>query len=239
MNDNQFYQEPNGMSTQEKDSSGVMTGVFLWMFIGLLVSAGAAFFGYEVLLPNMVQNESMIMPVFYGLMIGELVLVMALSAMLHKMKPVVASGMFTVYALMNGLTLSVILLAYTAANILVAFLCTAGMFGVMAGYGLLTKKDLSGYRSFFMMGLAGLIIASLVNFFMQSDTLDWILCYVGIFIFVGLTAYDTQKIKRMLNESTDEEFTKKIKIHGALMLYLDFINIFLRLLRLLGRRNSR
>jgi len=235
MNDNQFYQEPSSVQPFEKDLPGVMRGVFLWMFIGLLVSAGAAFVGQQLIFSGTIPSQAM-QTFFYGMLIAEVVVVIALSAMLHKLAPGVAAGLFVLYAVVNGLTLSVVLLLFSASTILTAFLCTAGMFGVMAGYGLLTKADLSGYRGFLMTGLVGIIIASVVNMFMASDMLDWIICYVAIFIFVGLTAYDTQKIKRMLNECEDETLAKRITIHGALMLYLDFINIFLRLLRLLSRK---
>jgi len=216
---------------------GVMTGVFIWMFLGLAISAGAALLTLAwPPLTALVLGSGV---GFYALLVIELVLVIVLSAALHKLAPGVAAALFFLYAMLNGITLSILLLIYGAGNVMLAFICTAGMFGFMAGYGTLTKSDLSGYRNFLMMGLVGLLLVTVVNLLLGSDTLDMLLCYAGIFIFVGLTAYDTQKIKRMLAGCTDVETAKKIRIHGALMLYLDFINIFLRLLRLLGRRGNR
>ena len=239
MNDNQFLQNQEGMDTKAAYMPGVMTGVFLWMLIGLGVSAVAAWFVVDqpVMMISLLNSVPGGFEVgFYGLIILELALVFVLSAALRKLPSVVATVMFLVYALVNGLTLSFVLLAYDLGSVMIALACTAGMFGFMAGYGLLTKADLSGYRSFLMMGLFGIIIVSIVNIFLKSSGLEWIVCLASIFIFVGLTAYDTQKIKRLLGENPDGETAKKIKVYGALMLYLDFINIFLNLLRLLGRK---
>ncbi len=175
--------------------------------------------------------------VFYALLIAELVMVFSFAALARRMSAVGAAALFYLYAIMNGLTLSVVFLVYTQGSIASTFFVTAGTFGAMSAYGYLTKRDLSGLGSFMMMGLFGLIIASIVNLFLHSPMLYWAVTYFGILIFVGLTAYDTQKIKELNvigNAGTDEDH--KEAIHGALILYLDFINLFLYLLRLLGRR---
>jgi FtsH-binding integral membrane protein len=175
--------------------------------------------------------------VFYGLLIAELVMVWSFSSLAQRMSAVGAGALFLVYAVMNGLTLSVIFLVYTASSISTCFFVTAGTFGAMSIYGLLTKRDLTSVGNFMMMGLFGLILASVVNLFLQSPAIYWATTFFGVLIFVGLTAYDTQKIKQLNvagNAGTDEEH--KGAIHGALILYLDFVNLFLFLLRLLGRR---
>jgi len=175
--------------------------------------------------------------VFYGLLIAELVMVWTFASLARRLSAVGAAALFYVYAIMNGLTLSVIFLRYTQGSIASTFFVTAGTFGAMSAYGYITKRDLTGVGSFMMMGLFGLIIASIVNLFMGSEMLYWAITYFGILVFVGLTAYDTQKIKELNvigNAGTDEDH--KEAIHGALILYLDFINLFLYLLRLLGRR---
>jgi FtsH-binding integral membrane protein len=169
--------------------------------------------------------------VFYGLLIGELLLVMVLAAAVHKMSAAVATAAFVAYAAINGLTLSAIFIIYTKGSIATTFFVTGGTFGAMAIWGATTKRQLDGLGHFCWMGLIGLIIASIVNIFMHSETLYWLVTYAGVLVFVGLTAYDTQKIRQArLGASTQGA------ISGALMLYLDFINLFLYLLRLLGDR---
>lgn len=175
--------------------------------------------------------------IFYGLIIGELILVMVLSAGIQKMSPAVAMSMFFVYAAVNGLTLSVIFLAYTKGSIASTFFVTGGTFAAMSLYGYTTKKDLSGWGSFLFMALIGMIIASVVNIFLHSPILYWITTYAGVLIFTGLTAYDTNRLKQICGslEAGSEAYVK-VAIIGALQLYLDFINLFLLLLRLMGRR---
>jgi len=175
--------------------------------------------------------------VFFGLIIAELVLVMVLSAAIKRLSATVATVLFFVYSAFNGLTLSVIFLAYTKESIATTFFVTAGTFAAMSAYGYFTKRDLSHWGSLLFMGLIGIIIASVVNFFLRSSALYWIITYAGILIFVGLTAYDTNRIKQMSShfEEGSEDYIK-FAVMGALMLYLDFINLFLLLLRLLGRR---
>lgn len=175
--------------------------------------------------------------VFYGLLLAELVMVWSFARLANKMSAIGAAALFYLYAIVNGLTLSVVFLVYTEGSIASTFFVTGGTFAAMSAYGYFTKRDLTSVGSFMFMGLIGLIIASIVNLFLHSPMLYWGITYFGILIFVGLTAYDTQKIKELNvigNAGTDEDH--KEAIHGALILYLDFINLFLYLLRLLGRR---
>jgi Integral membrane protein, interacts with FtsH len=174
---------------------------------------------------------------FIGLIVLEFVLVAYLVGWIMKMSSQTATLIFILYSILNGLTLSVIFLLYTADSIASTFFITAGTFAIMSIYGYFTKSDLTKWGNLLLMGLVGLIIASVVNIFYQNEALYWITTYAGILIFTGLIAYDTQKIKKLNiigNEGTDED--KKEAIIGALTLYLDFINLFLKLLRLFGRR---
>ena len=217
--------------------SSCLSRVFLRMFAALLVTAAVAY--------AVATSYSMQMfifgniAVFYALIIAELVLVILISFRINKLSPTVANAMFFVYAIINGMTLSVIFLVYDIGIIYHAFAVSALMFAAMALFGAATKKDLSSVGSICIMGLFGIIIASLVNLFLRSEMLDTIVCYIGVLIFVGLTAYDTQRIKRMLGEAnamSHEVAIKRISVIGALTLYLDFINLFLKILRLMGRR---
>lgn len=176
---------------------------------------------------------------FYGAMIGELVLVMFLSARIGAMSAAAATVAFAVYAALNGVTMSVIFLAYTGTTIALAFFTTAATFGAMSIYALTTKRDLSGIGHYLLMGLIGLIIASVVNMFLRSTPMYYLISYAGVALFMGLTAWDTQRItamSRQFSGTVDEENYIKLSIMGALKLYLDFINIFLFLLRIFGRR---
>jgi FtsH-binding integral membrane protein len=174
---------------------------------------------------------------FCGLVIAEFGIVFGISGMLHKLSLTTATLMFIVYSVINGALLSVIFLVYTMSSIGMVFFITAATFGVMALIGYTTKTDLSKLGSILFMALIGLIIATVVNMFVHSSGLMMIISYVGVLIFVGLTAYDTQKIKLMLNEqSSADESAQKLALLGALSLYLDFVNIFIYLLRILGDR---
>ena len=212
-----------------------MSKVYTWMSGGLAITGLIAMWvaSNENLVYNIVSNQLL----FFGLIIGEIFLVGYLMARINKMSAQTAGIIFTGYAALNGLTLSVVFLAYTSASIATTFFVTAGTFAIMSIYGYYTKKDLTSWGNLLFMALIGIIIASVVNFFMQSEMLYWLVTYAGVFIFVGLTAYDTQKIKRMstATEIGSEEESKGA-IVGALMLYLDFINLFLLLLRILGDR---
>jgi uncharacterized protein len=175
--------------------------------------------------------------VFYGLLVAELVMVFSFSRIARRVSATFAGLLFLLYAVTNGVTISCVFLIYTQSSIASTFFITAGTFGALSAYGYATKRDLTGLGHFAMMGLFGLIIASVVNLFLGSPMIYWMTTVFGLLIFVGLTAYDTQKIKSLNvigNAGTDEDH--KEAIHGALVLYLDFINLFLLLLRVLGRR---
>ena len=172
------------------------------------------------------------------MIIAEFALVIGVSAAINRLSLTTATLMFILYSVINGALLSYIFLAYTASSIATVFFITAGTFGVMAFIGYTTKTDLSSMGKIVMMALIGLIIATVVNLFIKSSGLTMILSYVGVLVFVGLTAYDTQKIKHMLLQAPDAgEGAQKLALLGALSLYLDFINLFIYLLRIFGRRN--
>jgi FtsH-binding integral membrane protein len=212
-----------------------MSKVYTWMSGGLAITGLIAMWVASIEGIGLMIQENMML--FYGLFIGEILLVGYLIARINKMSAQTAALIFTGYAALNGLTLSVVFLVYELGSIGSTFFVTAGTFGVMSAYGYYTKKDLTSWGNLLFMALIGFIIASVVNFFMQSEMLYWLITYAGVLIFVGLTAYDTQKIKRMstANELGSEGETKTA-IVGALMLYLDFINLFLLLLRVMGDR---
>lgn len=211
--------------------------VYLWMALALLTTAAVAF-SISVspsLMEALFRNRSS----FFVLAIAEVLIVGYLSGRIHKMSSQTALLVFAVYSILNGITFSWIFLAYDLGSIASVFATTAGTFGVMCVYGYATKKDLSSIGNLCFMALIGLIIASIVNIFIVNDAFSMIISVVGVIIFVALTAYDMQKIKRMavsLNHSIDEDFTTKVSILGALTLYLDFINLFLYLLRLFGKK---
>ncbi len=210
--------------------------VYNWMTMGLALTALVAL-GIEVALPGirwvMIENPFL----FYGLLILELAIVWGLSAAISKIPAIVATLVFLAYAALNGVTFSIIFLVYTTGSIAYTFFITAAMFGATSIFGYITKMDLSRFGGILTMALIGLIIAMVVNIFVASSMLDWIVSFAGVVIFVGLTAYDTQKIKNMsVGIDSSSEEGGKASIMGALALYLDFINLFLFLLRILGRR---
>ncbi|MFV9505950.1 MAG: Bax inhibitor-1 family protein [Oscillochloridaceae bacterium umkhey_bin13] len=223
-----------GSPTDALRQQGVMTQVYAWMTAGLLVTGAIAMFVASS--PALIAAIFGNMFVFFGLIIGQLAMVWFLSARVMSLSPGVATAIFLAYAALNGLTLAIIFLAYTATSIASTFFVTAGTFGAMSAIGYFTKRDLSGMGGFLLMALIGLIIASIVNIFWANSTLYWIITYAGVLIFVALTAYDTQRIKRMVAEVRDEQSERRVAIYGALTLYLDFINLFLYLLRILGDR---
>jgi FtsH-binding integral membrane protein len=202
--------------------------VYAWMFGGLMLTAAAALW---VAVSPAMQDLVMRSSLRWVLLIAELGMVFYLSFRIQKISAGTAASLFLVYSLLNGLTLSVILFAYTQATIFQAFITAAGMFGAMSIYGMVTKRSLASWGSFLMMGVIGLIIASVVNIFLQSSAMSWIVSVIGVFIFLGLTAYDTQKLKSFAQAG---ELRENLAIIGALALYLDFINLFLFLLRLFG-----
>jgi FtsH-binding integral membrane protein len=174
---------------------------------------------------------------FYALVFGELGLVIWLSAAINRLSPAAATGLFLLYAGLNGVTLSAIILVYTGSSLAATFFVTAGMFGSMSLYGAVTKKDLASWGSFLFMGLIGVVIASVVNIFMKSDMVSWVMAMCGVVVFTGLAAYDTNKLRALARQGfADAGAERKGAIIGALALYLDFINLFLMLLRLFGRK---
>ena len=207
---------------------------FLWMTLGLAITGLASVYTVDSgLVFRMIGSNS-----FYFLLIAEIALVWILSARVMKLSLPVATGAFALYSVLNGVTLSPIFLVYTSESIATTFFVTSGTFGAMALYGYFTKRDLTKWGSLLFMVLIGVVIATLVNLFLKSETLMWIITYVGVVLFVALTAYDTQKVKLLANETKhDVELSKKASLLGALTLYLDFINLFLYLLRFFGRRN--
>jgi len=223
-------------STEALNLQAVMSRVYAWMTAGLLTTGAVAFFVANTGLAAVLAGSPII---YFGLFIVELIIVFVLSARIGKMSAGMATGMFMGYSLLNGLTLSIIFLIYTSVSIASTFMITGVTFGVMSLYGYTTKQDLSKIGNILFMALIGFLIASVVNIFLRSEALYWIVTYAGILIFVGLTAWDTQRIKRMSMNiaGNDEVNIQRLAILGALMLYLDFINLFLLLLRVLGNRD--
>lgn len=214
----------------------LMKNVYLWMTLALAVTGLTA--AYVAMNPGWVYAIATNSVLFFGLIIAELAVVMILSARIARLSFATAGLMFAAYSVLNGVTLSVIFLAYTMSSIATTFFVTAGTFGAMTLVGYTVKKDLSAMGRVLIMALIGLIIASIVNMFVASSALDWAITYIGVLVFVGLTAYDTQKIKQMMLMHGDEvnDGTMKLALMASLTLYLDFINLFLYLLRISGRR---
>ena len=217
--------------------NSILRNVYTWMALGLAITGVVAMYvsGNTQLIRSIVMNRGL----FMMLVIGELALVWILSANISRMSPTTATLSFAGYAVLNGVTLSVIFIAYTGVSIAATFFVTAGTFGALSVYAITTKRDLGGMGQYLFAGLIGVIIASVVNMFLGSSTLDYIISFVGVFLFMGLTAYDTQLIKQwsdQMNDSTGEADFIRVSIMGALKLYLDFINLFLFLLRFLGNR---
>ena len=216
--------------------TGFIGRVYMWMSVGLLTTSLVALVvvGVPSFILTLVNNPFL----FWGLLVGEVLLVIYLSARINKMSSLQAQVVYFLYSALNGVTLSLVLLVYTASSIASVFLVTAGMFAVVSVYGFMTKKDLSGIGHFAFMALVGVILASVVNMFMKNSGFDLFLSYIAVIIFVGLTAYDTQKIKNLNSQVVlGSDMEKKVAIIGALTLYLDFINLFLNLLRIMGKRD--
>lgn len=210
----------------------IMRRVFGKMTLGILLTA--------IISMLVASNTSMMLTIFqhswmmWGLIIAQLAVVLILSARINKMSASTASVMFYLYALLTGVTLTPIFVVYSGDAIVRTFFITAATFGIMAAFGYVTKKDLSRFGSILFMVLIGLIVVTLVNLFLKSTMLDWVISLVGVAVFIGLTAWDTQKIKQMAAETVGEENVSKVATIGALELYLDFINLFLYLLRIFG-----
>jgi hypothetical protein len=214
----------------------LMRKVYVWMTLALVITG---FTSYGVATsPAILQAIYGNQLLFWGMIIAEFALVIGVSAAIHRLSLTTATLMFILYSVINGALLSYIFLVYTASSVATVFFITAGTFGAMALLGYTTKTDLSSMGKYLIMALIGLIIATVVNLFIQSTGFMLILSYVGVLIFVGLTAYDSQKIKQMLLQAPDAgEGAQKLALLGALTLYLDFINLFIYLLRIFGRRN--
>lgn len=214
----------------------LMRSVYIWMTLGLTMTALTA--AYVAGNLNLVEAIFSSQAGLFGLIIAELALVVILSTCIHRLSFPVAGILFAAYAILNGVTLSSILLIYTAESVASTFFVTAGTFGAMSLVGFTTKRDLGFMGRLLLMSLFGLIIATVVNMFVASTTLAWALNYIGVAVFVGLTAYDTQKIKLLMMEHGSEvnDTTMKIALLGSLTLYLDFVNMFLYLLRIFGNR---
>ena len=211
----------------------LMRKVYTWMALALVITGVTAYgVAHSPAMMQLIYGNSFVM---WGLIIVELALVFIVSGMINRLSLTTATLLFILYSVVNGATLSVIFLGYSQSVIAKTFFITAGMFGVMSFYGYVTKQDLSSIGKILFMALIGLIIATIVNLFVRSSMFDMILSYVGVVIFVGLTAWETQKIKQMLLMADGmDESVQKIALMGALSLYLDFINLFLYLLRIFG-----
>jgi FtsH-binding integral membrane protein len=223
------WSTPAAYESTAATEAAFVAKVYRWMAAGLALTGLCAYavVSSPGLLHVIVGNPI----VFFGLLIGELVMVVAFTRIVRSATFGTAAAMFLAYCAISGLTFSVIFLAYTRESIAATFFITGGTFAAMAAYGTLTKKDLSSWGQFLTMGLIGVIIAMVVNFFLHSDAMSFVISCAGVVVFTGLTAYDAQKI-RAFAHAGDE----RLALHGALALYLDFVNLFLMLLRLFGRR---
>ena len=214
----------------------LMRKVYVWMTFALVITGVTAY--AVATTPSLLLAIATNTLLFWGLVIAEFALVIAISAAINKLSITTATLLFVLYSVVNGATLSLIFVLYTATSIASVFFITAGTFAVMAFIGYTTKTDLTSLGKILLMALIGIIIATVVNLFVRSTGLQLIVSYIGVLVFVGLTAYDSQKIKRMLMQvDTMSEVAQKIALLGALTLYLDFINLFLYLLRIFGRRD--
>jgi uncharacterized protein len=217
------------------DLQGFLTRVFAWMFAGLAVTAASALVigANQSLLRTVTSNGALLI----GIFVVQLALVVTLSALINRLSVPVAVLLFLLYAALNGVIFAFVFELYTRESIFTAFLITAGMFGAVAVWGYTTKRDLSRLGTVLFMALIGLILATIVNVFVGGSTLYWITTYAGVVIFAGLTAYDMQKLKAYAGAGEGgEDQEQRRAIQGALALYLDFINLFLYLLRIFGRR---
>ena len=214
----------------------LMRKVYTWMTLALVITGVTAWgVAHSPAILQMIMTNKIL---FFGILIGELALVWGVSAAINRLSLTTATLLFVLYSVLNGVTMSFIFLAYTYESVASVFLITAGTFAAMAFFGYFTKTDLSSIGRILFMALIGLIIATIVNIFLKSSGFGMILNYLGVLIFVGLTAWDTQKIKNMLSMAEDTgETAQKVALMGALSLYLDFINLFIHLLRIMG--NSR
>jgi FtsH-binding integral membrane protein len=236
MNQNQFpgqYVSPStlGVKPDARLQTAFLTQAFVWMFAGLLVTAGVA-----AVVQSNTQLINLAADNFFILIIAQLGLVLGISALINRISATLALGLFFVYAASLGLTIGLIVTAYTGASVATAFLSASAMFGAAALYGATTKRSLAGLGGILFMGVIGILVASVLNIFLNSGPLGWIISVVGVVIFTALTAYDVQRIQAG-DLAARTGSMEKAAVIGALHLYLDFINLFLFMLRLLGNRN--
>ena len=235
-NNSGAYVGPNEAYTTRFAVSAILKNVYLWMTMALAIS------GLTAML--VAGNAELVQTIYAGrgtllvLFLVQFGLIWLISARIGTMSFITATLLYIAYSVVTGVTLSSIFLLFTTGSIASVFFITAGTFAALSIYGFVTKKDLSTWRSYLIMGLIGLIIASIVNWFLASEMMYWIISYVGVAIFIGLTAYDTQKIKQLAYacHMEDEETRNKVALMGAITLYLDFINLFLYILRIFGKR---
>lgn len=225
------YMDASAISQAQSD---FMTKVYAWMVGGLLITGATAWFIYDSGIYIAIASNSLL---FFGLIIAELVLVLSISRMVDKLSPVTTGALFLLFSLLNGLIFSMVFAVYVISSIQEVFFIASGMFAALSFYGITTKKDMSAIVTFLFMGLFGLIIAVFLNLILMSSALHFAISVIGVLIFAGLTVYDTQKLKKMYIVRADSETAiGNLAIYGALTLYLDFINLFLFLLRLFGNR---
>jgi FtsH-binding integral membrane protein len=238
-NEEQYNTLPTYTVQDESMVRTFMTGVFSWMFIALALTAATSY--YVAITPSILRllvTETGLSMFGWIVMFAPIGFVLLMSFKFQKLSATALSALFLVYAVLVGLSLSFIFLTYSMGSIATTFGVTSLTFGVMAVAGYTTKTDLTRFGSILMMALVGIIIASLINFFLKSESMQYLISFIGVLVFTGLTAYDVQKLKRMGSEMVaGQESTRKYAIMGALSLYLDFINLFLFLLRFMGRRN--
>jgi hypothetical protein len=228
--------DQRGIAVSQSTFAALMRKVYTWMALALVITGFTAYgVAHSPSLMAMIFGNQIL---FWGLIIAELALVFIVSGMINRLSLATATLLFILYSIINGATLSMIFVAFSTAVIAKTFFITAGMFAAMSVFGYVTKRDLSGIGRILFMALIGIIIATIVNLFVKSSGFDLIISYLGVAIFVGLTAWDTQKIKQMLLMADGmDESVQKIALMGALSLYLDFINLFLYLLRIFGNRD--
>ncbi|MEA9390557.1 Bax inhibitor-1/YccA family protein [Acerihabitans sp. TG2] len=229
---------PQGLIVERADAGiqPFMAQVYGWMTCGLLLTAFVSWFAARTpAVMNLIFSSQI---TFFGLIIAQLALVFVISGMVNRLSGAMATGLFMLYSALTGLTLSSIFIIYTSSSIAGTFVVAGGMFGAMTVYGYTTKRDLSSFGNLLFMALIGIVLASVVNIWLKSTALMWAVTYIGVVVFVGLTAYDTQKLKSMGSQLSidDKDGFRKYSIVGALTLYLDFINLFLMLLRIFGNR---
>ena len=232
----EMYMDSNETAAARYAVSSILKNAYLWMTMALLIS------GFTAML--VAGNAELVRSIFAArgtlivLLLIQFGLIWVISSRIGRMSFVSATLLFLLYSVLTGVTLSSIFLLFTSESLSTVFFITSGTFAVVSVYGFATKKDLSSWGSYLLMGVIGLIIASIVNWFLKSELMYWIVSYVGVAIFVGLTAYDTQKIKQLANayHMEDEETQNKVALMGAITLYLDFINLFLYILRIFGKR---